>query len=214
MGIFTGRYSFWSGVAPSRYWAYGVLMLLGLGGVSIAGAGTLRASTPAEFIRPAITCPSDINGLLPMLLRDLPSYANRISSRSQVRTRSFNPRGLVITAAQPDVANLEPDAYGMYPTDEAIAQNGLTPLFFTTLERHYQNDTIVRIQHYHWAFLARTQNHETQVEEWGLAMMFSRIGDYPAGQPVSPPRESRQGTIGQGLQLWLRDCNVGSIEAL
>ncbi|MEB3232732.1 MAG: hypothetical protein VKJ64_17110 [Leptolyngbyaceae bacterium] len=185
---------------------------MGLGTNRVIGAETVNAdrdSTPPEFIRPAIICPREMEAIIPLLLRDLPSYANRVSSRAQVRDRSFNPRGVVLTAAQAEVTNLDVEVNGLIPSAEAIATHELTPLFFTTLERHYRNGTTTRIQHYHWAFLARTS-----AGEWGLALMFSRIGDYPARQPVSPPRESSQGTIGQGLQLWLRDCNAGAVDPL
>ncbi|NER00580.1 MAG: hypothetical protein F6K30_28445 [Cyanothece sp. SIO2G6] len=197
----------------TRLSSYMIGSMLGMLGVIIGGgisqASADSAPAPSSLIRPAIVCPSTIETMLPMLLRDLPSYANRVSTRAQVRDRAFNPRGVVITAAQPEISSLDMDVHAMIPSEEAIASNGLTPLFFTTLERHYRHGTATRIQHYHWAFLTRTS-----AQEWGLALMFSRIGDYPAQQPVSPPRESRQGTIGQGIQLWLRDCNAGAVDAL
>ncbi|NET49047.1 MAG: hypothetical protein F6K09_10040 [Merismopedia sp. SIO2A8] len=167
----------------------------------------------ASFIRPAIACPSDIHALTPLLLRDVPSYANRVSTRAQIRDRSYNPRGVVIVASEAELERLDPALNPTIPSLEAIASHDLIPFFFTTLERQYgyrasNENTTTRLQHYHWAFLTRVD------DRWELAMMFSRIGDYPASQPVSPPRESRQGTIGQAIQLWLRDCNAGSVENL
>ena len=160
------------------------------------------------YIRPQISCPTEVTDLQPLLLRDLPSYANRVSTRAQLRERSSNPRGVVIAAAQAEVETPDAAYDPSIPSREAIANQQLIPLFFTTLERQYVGSTAVRLQHYHWAFLTQPQG------KWELAMMFSRLGDYPAEQPVSPPRESRQGSIGRGLHLWLRDCNAGSIEAL
>jgi hypothetical protein len=46
---------------------------------------------------------------------------------------------------------------------------------------------------------------------WRLAMMFSRIGSYPAKNPPSPPRDSSNGVVGQAVRAWLRDCRAGSI---
>jgi len=162
------------------------------------------------FIRPETTCPAEVEALSPLLLRDLPNYANRVSTRSQVRDRSFNPRGFVLVAAQPERGTVTPDpeTYPMVPSADAIAANGVIPLFFTTLERQYHQDAASRIQHYHWVFLSQIQG------SWHLSSMFSRIGDYPDSTLVSPPRESRQGSIGQAIQLWLRDCNAGAIAPL
>lgn len=169
------------------------------------------------YIRQPASCPNNIDALLPLLLRDLPSYSNRVSSRAQVLERSFNPRGVVIAAAQAPEDQQKAIATqrlfdGLPLTEDAIATHQLTPLFFTTLERQYVNDRAVRIQHYHWAFLSQTSDDEQS--QWHLALLFSRIGHYPNDQPVSPPRESSQGSIGRGLQLWLRDCNADAIEAL
>lgn len=173
------------------------------------------------YIRPAIVCPSDLTDLTPLLFRDLPSYANRVSTRAQVLDRSFNPRGVVIIAAQSESDEALNDAL---PIDSSLPENEditafsfaqtleahhLIPLFFTTLERQYVDDQAVRIQHYHWAFLSQT--HAKKQPQWHLAMMFSRVGDYPDDSLTTPPRESRQGSIGQAIQLWLRDCNAGAV---
>ena len=177
-----------------------------------------EAASPNEFIRASISCPSTITDLVPFILRDIPSYANRVSTRAQVWDRSFNPRGVVIAAAQASedeqIGRDLPNWLGdLQLTEDAIATHQLIPLFFTTLERQYVNDRAVRIQHYHWAFLSHTP-HEGRPNQWHLALLFSRIGDYPADQPVSPPRESSQGSIGRALHLWLRDCNAGSVGVL
>ena len=183
-----------------------------------------KNDTSAEYIRPAIICPTDVSTLAPLLFRDLPSYANRVSTRAQVLERSFNPRGVVVAAAQAETdegLNTVLPVEALLPENEAIttfsleqdlASHNLIPFFFTTLERQYVDDQAVRLQHYHWAFLSQT--FQKKDPQWHLALMFSRLGDYPADQPVAPPRESRQGSIGQALQLWLRDCNAGSVAEL
>ncbi|MEM9216782.1 MAG: hypothetical protein AAGD25_20835 [Cyanobacteria bacterium P01_F01_bin.150] len=182
-----------------------------------------------EYIRDSISCPTDITALVPLIVRDLPSYANRVSTRAQVSERSFNPRGIVIAAAQaeedravsallntsinPSIASTNTPSTLEQELELSLEQmldtHQLIPFFFTTLERQYVGDHAVRLQHYHWAFLSQTTQKEES--QWHLAFMFSRLGDYPAEQPAAPPRESRQGSIGQALQLWLRDCNAGSI---
>lgn len=181
----------------------------------------LKNVSSEEYIRSSIACPANISDLVPLLLRDLPSYANRVSTRAQVLERSFNPRGVVIAAAQTAEdaeVSMSIAAHSLFSTteertpislDQTLDTHHLIPLFFTTLERQYVDDQAVRLQHYHWAFLSQTTKQE--VPQWHLALMFSRLGDYPTEQPVAPPRESRQGSIGQALQLWLRDCNAGSV---
>lgn len=186
---------------------------------SIKGSNTSPEHVHSdEYLRESIICPNNIADLVPFLVRDLPGYANRVSTRAQVWDRSFNPRGVVIAAAQAsEDEQIGRDFPGWLEeiqlTEEAIATHQLIPLFFTTLERQYVNDKAIRIQHYHWAFLSHTP-HEGAPNQWNLALLFSRIGDYPAEQPVSPPRESSQGSIGRALHLWLRDCNAGSVGAL
>ena len=39
-------------------------------------------------------------------------------------------------------------------------------------------------------------------------MMFSRFGDSMKKNPPTPPQETSDGIIGQGVQLWLRDCRA------
>lgn len=42
-------------------------------------------------------------------------------------------------------------------------------------------------------------------------MMFTQTAAYPQQQPPSPPRDSSNGSIAQGIKTWLRDCQAGSI---
>ncbi|MEL6786335.1 MAG: hypothetical protein AAFO76_02780, partial [Cyanobacteria bacterium J06607_15] len=75
-------------------------------------------------------------------------------------------------------------------------------VFFTVLERQYINNKIVEIETYHWLFLSQTDSG------WRTVMMFSRFGNSDQANPPTPPRETTNGIIGRGVQLWLRDCRA------
>ncbi|MBW4651931.1 MAG: hypothetical protein KME20_02570 [Kaiparowitsia implicata GSE-PSE-MK54-09C] len=84
-------------------------------GISVAIALTMLSlgqrvvASPSEPIRPSIACPTELDELLSLLLRDLPSYANRVIQRSRDRRRSEDISGYVLLASQPDV-NLPDEA--------------------------------------------------------------------------------------------------------
>jgi hypothetical protein len=46
---------------------------------------------------------------------------------------------------------------------------------------------------------------------WHLVMMFSQTGSQTEKQPLSPPRDSSNGAIAQGVKTWLRDCQARSV---
>jgi hypothetical protein len=46
-----------------------------------------------------------------------------------------------------------------------------------------------------------------------LVLIFSRIGSASEGRPPTPPRESGNGVIGQAVNLWLRDCRLGTLRS-
>jgi hypothetical protein len=169
------------------------------------------ASAP---IRPAIQCPADLTTLTPLLLRDLPSYANRVSQRAYTNFRTADLPGYVILADRPEYAplslnpeNLNSARSSRYPQGVASPNTEDQPaqIFFTTLERQYVSGKPVSLQHYHRVFLVETE------EGWQLALMFSTIGNYPADQPPTPPQDTSQGVIAQAIRLWLRDCRAGSV---
>jgi len=158
-----------------------------------------------------VVCPTELEPLLDRLLIDLPSYANRVIQRS----RSVGvTEGLsyVIIAGIPEYEPL-PLGPGRSPKSassdigEPVEQSSDEPrqVFISTLERNYATGTLVELQHYHWLFLTRTASG------WRLAMMFSRLGTYPAGKPPLPPRDSSTGVIAQAVNTWLRDCRAGVI---
>ncbi|MEB3355487.1 MAG: hypothetical protein VKK04_01980 [Synechococcales bacterium] len=167
-----------------------------------------KQEAAAEYIRTNTDCPARLEPLSALLLRDLPSYANRVSTRAQVAERTFNPKSYVITASVPEFAEVAPGFDENVPSPAVIEANGVEQVFFTTLSRQYRDDTVDLLQHHHWVFLA------PDAEGWRLSLMFSRIATYPENEPPAPLYESSEGVIGRGIQLWLRDCRAGAIAPL
>lgn len=161
-------------------------------GITIAN---LLSIPPAQSAR--IACPTEVEPLVQALLPDLPGYANRITVRARLGSVQL-PRNSVILAGRPEFAPLPLNS--ARPIDPTLKQ-----AFITTLERETVSGKPVDLQQFHWLFLTRTQ------EGWQLALMFTRIGTTTPNQPITPPRDSREGAIGQAIQLWLRDCNTRGI---
>ncbi len=142
----------------------------------------------------------DVETLTTQLLRDLPSYANRISQRSRRRNRTVDIYSYVLLAGRPEFAPLTLGPGEYTPADPASFVEPPQQIFITTLERQYIDGKPVELQEYHWLFLTKTDSG------WRLAMMFSRTGPYLGGQPPTPPRDSSNGVIAQAISTWLRDC--------
>lgn len=139
-------------------------------------------------------CPRDIQELTAQLLRDLPSYANRIYQQ-------YGVPGYVLVAGRPEFQPLPLGPGQLATVPQTLTDpKGPQQIFITTLERHYEGTKAVELQQYHWIFLAQTDSG------WRLATMYSIIGPYPAGYPPSPPQESSDGSIAAAIQIWLRDC--------
>ena len=149
-------------------------------------------------------CPADLETLTNLLLRDLPSYANRVSSKS--RTISDPTGTYVILAGKPEFEplTLGPGVY----SPAAPVEGDVVPkqIFFTTLERQYLTSRSDLLQNYHWLFLVQSNSG------WRLVILYSQLGTYPTVKPPTAPRESSTGIIGQAVQLWLRDCRAGVIK--
>lgn len=160
-------------------------------------------SPKSDLIRPPIQCPTDLLTLMPLLLRDLPSYANRVSQRAYTNFRTADIPGYVIVADRPEYEPLSLNS-GSAPID---LEDQPSQVFFTTLERQYVSGKPVNLQHYHRLFLVETQ------DGWQLSLMFSTLGHYPADQPPTPPQDTSQGVIAQAIRLWLRDCRARSVAA-
>lgn len=143
----------------------------------------------------AHSCPTDIKELTTQLLKDLPSYANRIYQQ-------YGVSGYVIVAGRPEFQplSLGPGQLATVP-QTPTDRRGPQQVFITTLERQYQGTKVIELQQYHWIFLTQTNSG------WQLATMYSIVGPYPAASyPPSPPEESSDGSIAGAIQIWLRDC--------
>ena len=147
-----------------------------------------------------VSCPADLERLTSLLLRDLPSYSNRVIQRKLKFSRNIEKRNFIVTASQPELEPLNLPQIQYNPTDK----NQPEQVFFTVLERQYSGNKITNIQTYHWLFLTQSDRG------WQTVMMFSRFGNSQDTVP-SPPVETTDGIIGQGVQLWLKDCRAGTI---
>lgn len=174
-------------------------------GIGLIGLGVLGMGDGAVAQRsPRYTCPTEVEPLVKLLLRDLPGYANRVSSR--LKTTDLGLRSYVVLAGRPEFEPLplapQPIANASSPPEEP------QQVFITTLERQYQGNQFTSLQEYHWLFLTQTD------EGWYLALMFTRTGGYPAEQSPTPPRDSSDGVIAQAIRRWLRDCRMGAVRTI
>lgn len=167
-------------------------------------SSSIARSAEPTYIRPRTTCPDQLEELMPLLLRDLPSYANRVSQRSYIEEFRIteNIPGTIIVAGQPEYQPIELASREYIPVQE---EDTTRQVFFTTLERQYASEAIVDLQHYYWLFLTQAQ------DGWRLALLFSSLGDTPSDEPPTPPQDASQGVVAQAIRLWLRDCRAGSI---
>mgnify|MGYP006266908133 CR=1 FL=1 len=178
------------------------LTILGL--LAVAAWLSLQCqSASGETSNRASSCPADLETLTSLMLKDLPSYANRVIQR--VRGPKILPTYVIIAGrAEFQPLSLGPGKYNPVPSlakPEAPQQ-----VFFTTLERQYLNNRAIETQNYHWLFLTQTDGG------WRMAMLFSRLGSPVKDDPPSPPLETSEGIIGQAVSLWLRDCRAGAIK--
>ncbi|MEH2288484.1 hypothetical protein [Nostoc sp.] len=139
------------------------------------------------------------------LLQKLPSYTNRASQRARRLSRSSQVYSYMLVAGKPEFIPL-PLNLEEYSADASkSAASKVEQVFFTTLERQYIDQKAVELQEFHWLLLTKTKSG------WQLVMMFSQVGSYSQQQPLSPPRDSSNGTVAQGVKAWLRDCEAGSL---
>lgn len=152
------------------------------------------------------SCPSNSNTLAENLLEDVPSYANRIIQRTKFPSRSQSDSTYFIIAGNLNSNPLEKDIKGNYtPAFPNSKNNNVKQIFFTTLERKYQENKVHSVQNYHWLFLTETE------QGWYLATLYSRFGVTDNNHPPTPPKETSDGILGQAIQIWLRDCRANAI---
>ena len=187
----------------------------------------MEAPRPSAPLRPSTACPSDLETLSQLLIRDIPNYTNRVLQRSVAvipkydRSDSTESSGqliqegrrpsYIIIAGRPELEPLDLSEYAI--TTDPAAGGQIEQLFFTTLARQYSNNRLsgVRaneVQSYHWLFLAEAS------DGWWLAFMYSQIDDPDTPRAPTPPRESSTSAVGQAVQIWLRDCRAGDIRPI
>ncbi|WP_287250711.1 pentapeptide repeat-containing protein [Moorena sp. SIO4E2] len=167
---------------------------------------------PSRFLRPANlqpsprpTCSVEVETLTSLLLKDLPSYANRVIQRARRSDSTVDNFSYVIVAGKPEFEPLPLKSFQSTTVPNPTDSEALQQIFLTTLERKYFKDKAVEFQNYHWLFLTKSS------DGWRLVMIFSRIGSVSEGKLPTPPRESTNGVIGQAVKTWLRDCRAGTI---
>lgn len=152
--------------------------------------------------QPSTLCSDQtLETLTTQLLRDLLSYANRVTQRARNLKRAVDVYSYVLVAGKPEFAPLPLNPSG-FSSDELTTSEGVEQVFFTTLERQYISRKAVQLQLFHWLFLTKTTNG------WRVVMMFSQTGYYSANKPPTPPRDSTNGVVAQAVNLWLRDCQA------
>ncbi len=187
---------------------------------------------PYAPLRPYTACPTDIETLMALLIRDIPSYTNRVLQRSVAvlprdqsaarRVESGSMRepyrpSSVLIAGRLELEPLDLNDYVL--TTSPTSGGQITQAFFTTLSRQYSGQyssqplglnrlSIQEVQEYHWLLLTPAS------DGWRLVLMFSAIDNLKSPRPLLPPRENSQGSVGQAIQIWLRDCRAGAIYPL
>jgi hypothetical protein len=171
-----------------------------------------EASAPLEpaepiYLRPQNACPAELEPLLAGLLRDLPSYANRVARRSLGVNEGVAGYGTLLLAGR---AEFEPlDISDRRFGSSSGEPDAVRQVFFTTLERQYTATEQIHLQQFHWLFITLGS------DGWYPVAMFSRLGVDPvretALRPPTPPQESSDSVVGQAVRLWLRDCRAGAV---
>lgn len=174
----------------------------------------LAANSVIEFKKEKSSCSNqDLSQLTNKLLRDLPAYFNRATQRARRLDRSVQVYSYMLVAGKPDFQPLPLKSWTDGTTDEVAdgvdkstgAKKGVEQVFFSTLERQYVKGKALQLQQFHWLFLTKTESG------WRMSMMYSQTGGYPKQKPPTPPRESSNSAVGQGIKTWLRDCRAGSL---
>ncbi|MCS6813233.1 MAG: hypothetical protein NZ772_06640 [Cyanobacteria bacterium] len=189
----------------------GMLRLWGMGTALMGWLGIWNVAIAEPMLYPKLwvtlqrvtqhTCPTDVETLVALLIRDLPSYANR-QTRSSVPLRSaLNPASHMIVAGRPEFEPLPLKPGESPPSRDADP----TQVFISTLERQYAGDRAFDLQQYHWLFLTRSAGG------WRLVFMFTRTASPTPNTPPTPPRDSSDGAIARAIRTWLRDCRAGVI---
>lgn len=197
-----------NGMGRIRMAELAIAIILGVQPVPVSAASQMSTTElESDPIREAIACPSDLETLSAMLLRDIPAYANRVNQRLYRSAEESRQAGYVLLASEAefDPLTLGPGIYA--PSDDQPSEN-VVQVFFTTLERQYVADGSVNLQYHHWLFLTQAN------QDWRVVTLVSQIASVPEGQLLSPPEDTGQGILAQAIRLWLRDCRYRAVAPL
>lgn len=167
--------------------------------LSLALLGLMGSSAPqAQSVEAA--CAPPLPTLVNRLLADLPSYANRVAQRD--RSANSPLRSYLLLAGRPSFEPLPLSQRQLRPQGPDTTQQ----VFFTTLERQYNNRQINTQQNFYWAFFVPTQ------QGWQLALLYAQLAArLPETSPL-PPQSAENSAVGRAIQLWLRDCQAGALK--
>jgi hypothetical protein len=165
-----------------------------------------RSKTQAPELPPAVhgryQCPTTLSLLTTLLLRDLPSYANRATQRRrQIKDPNYSS---YILAGQPSLSPIDitnPEYSPVFP------QSPPQQLFISTLEQQFKDRQVIDVQRFHWLLLTYSDRGS-----WHLALMYSGLGKKNADAILLPPIDSSQTPLGEAVEAWLRDCRSGQIK--
>jgi hypothetical protein len=147
------------------------------------------------------TCPAQLDTLANLLVRDLPSYGNRIIQTRRKRTDKVYSS--IEIAGRPELQPIEILSREYAPQ---FPQAAPTQIFISTLERQYTGLRSAQLQQFHWLFIAKTRLG------WRLVNIYTRTGGFPlANNLISPPVESSKTIVGEAIAIWLNDCYLGRI---
>lgn len=164
-------------------------------------SGRLRQEVVPILASAPNTCPVKLDRLTTLLVRDLPSYANRLIQRRRKRTDEVYSS--IVTVGAPEFKPIE-IASREYPSQ--FPQTAPTQIFITTLERQYTGMRTSDLQQFHWLLMAQTRMG------WRLVSIYSRTGTARGTDaPITPPIESSKTIVGEAIRLWLNDCHLGKV---
>lgn len=172
------------------------LMAIALGGMVVGNLGA-RAEEVVQG-----TCSQPLETLMPRLLGDLPSYANRVGQRARLLDPPVPLNTYILIAGNADFDPLPLSQRQWQPTVPDTTQQ----VFFTTLEREYTQQRAIERQNFYWAFFIPAQRG------WQLALLYQQLGSESPNRATAPRRDASTGIIATGISLWLRDCQAGVFE--
>ncbi|MBJ7898856.1 MAG: hypothetical protein GC158_02795 [Cyanobacteria bacterium RI_101] len=140
-------------------------------------------------------CPGELTDLIPPLLADLPSYVNRVAQR---RLGAEPLQTYLLIAGEADFNPL-PLPQRQFPPQ---APDTTRQVFFTTLERHYDEAGLTSRQNFYRSFWVETSGG------WQLALLYGQLNAAKTNPIPEPPQFLNDSDLAEAVRLWLRDCQA------